>query len=32
MANKYMEYDENTLLCDNSDVTDDTQDGKHYKG
>ena len=27
-----MEYDEGTLFCDNSDVIDDGQDGKHCKG
>ena len=32
MANNDIEYDEDTLLYDNSDVTDDGQDGKHYKG
>ena len=32
MANNDMEYDEDTLFGDNSDVTDDGQDGKHYKG
>ena len=32
MANNYMEYDEDTLFGENSDVTDDVQDGKDYKG
>ena len=32
MANNYMKYDEDTLFGENSDVTDDVQDGKDYKG
>lgn len=32
MANSDMEYDEDTLFSDDTDVTDDGQDGKNYKG
>ena len=31
-ANNDMEYAEDTLFDDNTDVTDDGQDGKDYKG